>query len=235
MRTPGAGLDIMVPGPSRRPISPRSSSFVIRSMLPAGGGPGGRRQGSMHEAGHHVAIGAAPPSPAAPGAEHQEAFAIGVRLDLPDQVEIDDGRAVDALETARIEALLEVLHRLAQDQRVVAGIDAHVIAGGVDPLDRVDVDAEDLAAILDVDQLLEAVRRPSRRRRPNRRSRRPASGATSASTSLRLLDSSTPRFSVRRWRTRSSVSASRAGPRPASSDNPPPAPRRRGWHGRYRR
>ena len=64
---------------------------------------------------------------------------------------------MDALEAARIEPFLQVLHRLAQDQRVVAGLDAHIVAGGVDPLDRVDVDAEDLPLVLDVDHPLEAV------------------------------------------------------------------------------
>src|SRR5438270_829325 len=39
---------------------------------------------------------------------------------------------MDALETARVEPLLKVLHRLAQDQGVVARLDAHVIAGDVD-------------------------------------------------------------------------------------------------------
>src|SRR3546814_10873078 len=53
--------------------------------------------------------------------------------------------------------LFRSLHRFAKDQRVVAGIDAHIVARGVDPLDRVDVDAEDLAAILDIDQLFIAV------------------------------------------------------------------------------
>src|SRR6185295_15512588 len=111
---------------------------------------------SMDEARDHVAIGSADLHLLA-AAEHQEAFSVGVRLDLLDLVEVDDGRAVDALEAARIEALLEILHRLAQDQGVVAGIDAHIVAGGVDLLDRIDVDAEDLAAVLDVDHLLVAV------------------------------------------------------------------------------
>src|SRR5687767_13051886 len=43
------------------------------------------------------------------GIEHQKAFAIGVRLDLPDQIEVDDRRPVDPLEAPRVEALLEVL------------------------------------------------------------------------------------------------------------------------------
>src|SRR5215203_869327 len=104
---------------------------------------------------HHVAI-----APAhlhlAPALQHQEALPIGVRLDLPDLVEVDDAAAVDALEAAGVEALLEILHRLAEDQGVVARVDAHVIAGGVDLLDRIDVDPEDLAAVLDVDELLVA-------------------------------------------------------------------------------
>jgi hypothetical protein len=67
--------------------------------------------------------------------------------------EVDDGRAVDALEHARIEPAFKVLHRFAQDQRIVGGADAHVIARRFDAFDRIDIDAEDLAAILDVDQL----------------------------------------------------------------------------------
>src|SRR5579884_2143451 len=41
--------------------------------------------------------------------QHQEAFAVGVRLHLAHQVEVDDGRAVDALKAARVQPLLEVL------------------------------------------------------------------------------------------------------------------------------
>src|SRR3569832_2259802 len=37
--------------------------------------------------------------------EHEEAFAVGVRLHLPDEIEVDDGRAVDSLEAARVEPL----------------------------------------------------------------------------------------------------------------------------------
>src|SRR5437588_9296568 len=76
--------------------------------------------------------------------EHQEAFAVGVRLHLADEVEVDDGRTVDALKAARIEPLFQILHRLAQDQRVVARLDAHVVARRVDALDGIAVDAENL-------------------------------------------------------------------------------------------
>ncbi|VXC79746.1 conserved hypothetical protein [Sphingomonas sp. AX6] len=110
----------------------------------------------VHEPRHHIPI-TARYLHAGARIEHQEAFAIGVRLHLLDQVEIDDGGAMHALETARVEAFFEILHRLAQDQRVVAGIDAHVIARRIDAFDRIDIDTEDLAAILDVDELFEAI------------------------------------------------------------------------------
>ena len=64
-----------------------------------------------------------------------------------------------ALESARVEALFEVLHRFAQDQRIVSSDDAHIVARCLDTLYRVDIDAENLAAILDVDQLLEPTAR----------------------------------------------------------------------------
>src|SRR5207237_1465480 len=91
------------------------------------------------------------------GIEHQEAFAIGMRLDLPDEIEVDDGRAMDTLETARVEPLFQILHGLAQDQGVVPGLDAHVIASGINPFDRVDIYPENLALVLDVDHLFVAV------------------------------------------------------------------------------
>src|SRR3546814_20042531 len=65
-----------------------------------------------------------------------------VRLHLADEIEVDDGRAMDALEAARVEALFQILNRLAKDQRVVARIDAYIVAGRVDLLDRTDIRAE---------------------------------------------------------------------------------------------
>ena len=86
----------------------------------------------MHEARHHIAIGARHLHFGA-ALQNQEALPVGVGLNLPHQIEVYDRRAVDALELARIQATLEVLHRFAKDQRIVAGIDAHVIARRVDP------------------------------------------------------------------------------------------------------
>src|SRR3546814_808312 len=88
------------------------------------------------------------------GIKHQEAFAIGVGLYLPHLAQVHDRRAVNPLEVPRIEALLKILHRLPQDQTVVGCVDAHVIASRIDPLDCIHVDAEDLPAILDIDELL---------------------------------------------------------------------------------
>src|SRR3546814_20654023 len=79
-----------------------------------------------------------------------------VRRHLADEIEVDDSRAMDALEAARVEALFKILHRLAKDQRVVARIDAHVVAGRVDLLNRIDIDTEYLPPLLDVHQLLVA-------------------------------------------------------------------------------
>src|SRR3546814_16232704 len=72
----------------------------------------------IYEPRHHVAIAAADLHLRA-RAEDEEAFAVRVRLDLLDLIEVDDGRAVDALEVARVEPLFQILHRLAQDQAVV--------------------------------------------------------------------------------------------------------------------
>ena len=78
-------------------------------------------------------------------------------FDLTNQIQIDDGRTVHALEFARIEALFHILHRLAEDQRIPACIDTHIIASRVDPLDAINVNSEDLALILDIDQLFKAI------------------------------------------------------------------------------
>jgi len=97
-------------------------------------------------------------STSASGIEDQEAFAVGMRLHLTDEIEVDDRRAMDPLEAARIQTFLQILHRFAKDQRVVAGLDAHIIARRVDPFDRVDVYPEDLALVFDIDHFFEAVR-----------------------------------------------------------------------------
>src|SRR5438094_807885 len=72
----------------RRPLRPVSSSAFLRGLVDKAGN-------DIAIASRHFHLRA--------GIEHQETFAVGVRLHLPDQVEIDDGRAVHALETPRVE------------------------------------------------------------------------------------------------------------------------------------
>src|SRR5215210_6464654 len=95
----------------RRPLSPAVMGASI---------------GLVDESCDHIAIGPTDLHLGA-GIEHQEAFAVGVRFDLPNQVEVDDRRTVHALEPARVEALLEILHGLAQDQGILPRLDAHII------------------------------------------------------------------------------------------------------------
>src|SRR3546814_16557337 len=76
---------------------------------------------------------------------------------LPGSTRTDPLLPSSALFRSGVGPLFLILHLLTQDQAVVGGIDAHIVAGGVDAFDAVDVDAEDLAAILDVDHLLIAV------------------------------------------------------------------------------
>ncbi len=62
-----------------------------------------------------------------------------------------------ALELARVEAAFQVFHGFAQDEGLVGCGEAHIVAGGVDFFDGIDVDAEDLALILHIDDALETV------------------------------------------------------------------------------
>ena len=64
----------------------------------------------MHEARDNIAVAAAHLHLGA-AIEHQEAFAVGVRLHLPDQIEVDDGRAVDLPEDLRVDLVDEFLDR----------------------------------------------------------------------------------------------------------------------------
>src|SRR4029077_2151435 len=84
-----------------------------------------------------------------PALEREEIFPVHMGAQAPHQAQVDDGGAVHALEELRVEDLLELLHCAAQDMRVTAGMDAHVIPGSVDPLDRGHRDAQRLAALAD--------------------------------------------------------------------------------------
>ena len=61
------------------------------------------------------------------------------------------------LKSAGIKALFHVFHCLAQDQRLSACIDAHIVTGGINEFNRVDINAENLPLILDIYQLFKAI------------------------------------------------------------------------------
>src|SRR6516164_7458473 len=81
--------------------------------------------------------------------EREEVLAVHVRTQTPHQAQVDDGRAMDALEELWIQDLLELLHRAAQDVGIPTGVDAHVIPGGIYPPDRCHRHAHGLAALAD--------------------------------------------------------------------------------------
>src|SRR5438105_3074321 len=84
-----------------------------------------------------------------PALEREEVLAVHVRAQALHQAQVDDGRAVHALKQPRIEDLLELLHGAPQDVRVARGVDAQVVAGGVNPLDRRHRHAHRLASLPD--------------------------------------------------------------------------------------
>ena len=61
------------------------------------------------------------------------------------------------LKSARIEPLFHVLHRLAQDESLSAGVDAHIVTGSINPLNRIHINPENLPLILDVNELFKAI------------------------------------------------------------------------------
>jgi selenide,water dikinase len=81
----------------------------------------------------------------------QQILAIIERLGAGDQFVVDDCRAVHAQKNRRVEHTLELFHGDAHDVGLAGGVDAHVVAGGINPLDLRDPDKLDIAAILDRD------------------------------------------------------------------------------------
>jgi hypothetical protein len=63
--------------------------------------------------------------------EGEEVLTVHVGAQTLDASQIDNGRAVHALENARIEDILELLHGAAQNMRLAARVNTHVVAGGV--------------------------------------------------------------------------------------------------------
>src|SRR5947209_18714648 len=78
--------------------------------------------------------------------EDQRAVAAEQRVHFADAVEVDDGGSMDAEELARVELLFDVLHRLAEQMRALAGVQGDVIAGGFDPVDLAGFDDDALSS-----------------------------------------------------------------------------------------
>ena len=82
-------------------------------------------------------------------------LAVERRSQLLDAVDVDDGAAVDPDELLRIQLRLEVGHRIPNQMRLFADVQAHVIARGFTPVDVGGPDEVHAAAGLD-DQPVDA-------------------------------------------------------------------------------
>ena len=79
----------------------------------------------------------------------QVKLTVHVRADLNHAVQVDDGAAVHPLETGRVQLLLQLLHGDTHHVGCAVGVNTHVIAGGIDPVDSLHGDQGGFAAILD--------------------------------------------------------------------------------------
>src|SRR3990167_5668753 len=57
------------------------------------------------------------------------AFAAERRAQLLDLLDVDDGRAMDADESLRVELRFQAVHRFAKQVRLLPDMEAHVVAG----------------------------------------------------------------------------------------------------------
>jgi hypothetical protein len=94
-------------------------------------------------------------------AQHHLVIAAARDQQLLDALDVDDARAVDTEEALRPDLLDQSGHGLAHQVDLFAGIDAHVVALGLDPVDRLDVDERHAAAGLH-EQSLAGRFRPAR-------------------------------------------------------------------------
>ncbi len=80
--------------------------------------------------------------------ELEEILAIAMGSQCFDTVSVDDRRAVNADEHRRIEKFFETLHGSAKNEYLTIDMHTHVVAGRIHPVDRIDVDAICLPAVL---------------------------------------------------------------------------------------
>src|SRR3569833_1563882 len=81
--------------------------------------------------------------------ERQEVLPVHVRTKTLHQAEIHNRRPMHSLELLWGENLLELLHCSTEDMSVSAGVDAHVIASGINPLYGCNGDTHRLAPLAD--------------------------------------------------------------------------------------
>ena len=82
-------------------------------------------------------------------AQVQQVLAFFQRRDPHDSSQVDDCRAMNALERVRVEPLHEVLHGAAENMRLPLCVNAHIVAGGVYPVDVLDLDEHRAVVRLD--------------------------------------------------------------------------------------
>lgn len=61
---------------------------------------------------------------------------------------VDDRRTVNPYKHFGVQQFLEALHRPAQNESFAVCVHAHIVTGGIDPVDRIDVDAIGSATVL---------------------------------------------------------------------------------------
>ena len=78
--------------------------------------------------------------------EQDHVLAVEPGLQFLDALGVDDAGAVDAEEALRIEPRFHLVHRLAEQVRLLLQVQADVVAGGLDPVDVVGAHEEHAAA-----------------------------------------------------------------------------------------
>src|SRR5438105_2456461 len=118
-------------------------------------GSAGRRSLLLEDLPQTLAVRAARHQPRSV-AEDDGILAVEPGLEPLDGIDVDDRGPVHAQEAIRIEPLLEALEAVAQEVLPAAGVDLHVVARGLEPLDVGDADEVHRLAGADGDALLRA-------------------------------------------------------------------------------
>src|SRR5262249_26135881 len=87
-------------------------------------------------------------------AQDDDMVAVEQGLDLADALDVDNGRAMDAQETLRVDTTLQGVHRLAQEMGFGTDVQTQVVARRLDPVNLLHLQKEDPPARFD-DQSLQ--------------------------------------------------------------------------------